>query len=102
MVTAVVPRIPLFADYRRLDATFDEFFGEDGAPRPEVAQLVRALDRIGKREFQKRQQLHPRALMRCEHFFVHLQRIARDWVALGTTKTGTVYRLQGGAPTSRE
>ncbi len=57
MVTAVVPRVPLFADYRRLDGTYDEFFGADGAARPEVAQLVRALDRIGKREFQKRQQL---------------------------------------------
>ena len=51
-------------------------------------------------KFQKRHQVHPKALTRCEQFFVHLQRLAKGWVALGTTKTGTVYRLQGGTPTS--
>ncbi len=51
------PRAPLFADYRRLEGTYDEFFSDAGEARPEVAQVVRALDRIGKREFQKRQQL---------------------------------------------
>ena len=50
-------KIPLFADYRRLGGTYDEFFSETGEPRPEVAQLVRALDRLGERDFQKRQQL---------------------------------------------
>ena len=50
-------KVPLFADYRRLGGTYDEFFSEQGEPRPEVAQLVHSLDRIGQREFQKRQQL---------------------------------------------
>jgi hypothetical protein len=53
-------------------------------------------------KFQKRRQLHAKALTRCEQFFVQLQRIAKNWVALGTTKTGAVYRLQGGEPTSHE
>ena len=58
MSTAPPPTlIPLFADYRGLGATYDEFFTDAGEPRALVAQLVRSLDRIGQREFQKRQQL---------------------------------------------
>jgi uncharacterized circularly permuted ATP-grasp superfamily protein len=57
MAPAVVPRVPLFEDYQRLDGTYDEFFTEVGEPREGVAQLVRSLDRIGRREFLKRQQL---------------------------------------------
>ena len=37
-----------------------------------------------------------------EQFFVSLQRDVQDWVALGTTKTGMVYRLKGNAPQSHE
>src|SRR5262245_58138506 len=56
--TQVTPtKVPLFADYARLGGTYDEFFDEAGQPRPEVTQLVRSLDRIGQRDFQKRQQL---------------------------------------------
>jgi uncharacterized circularly permuted ATP-grasp superfamily protein len=58
MTTTGTPaKVALFGDYQRLGGTYDEFFTETGDPRPEVAQLVRALDRIGQREFQKRQQL---------------------------------------------
>jgi hypothetical protein len=53
-------------------------------------------------KFQRRHDLHDKAIARCEKFFLQLQRVAREWVALGTTKTGTVYRLQGGALTSQE
>lgn len=53
----------MFADYRRLANTYDEFFASDGEPRSEVAQLVRALDRIGKRELEKRQQLASSAFL---------------------------------------
>jgi uncharacterized circularly permuted ATP-grasp superfamily protein len=53
----ITPKVPLFADYQRLGGTYDEFFSEQGEARPEVAQLVHSLDRIGQREFQKRQQL---------------------------------------------
>ncbi len=57
MSGAVVSKLPLFGDYRPLDGTFDEFFSAPGRPRREVTRLVRALDKVGKREFQKRQQL---------------------------------------------
>ena len=52
MTTAGAPaKAALFGDYQRLGGTYDEFFTETGDPRPEVAQLVRALDRLAsKRE----------------------------------------------------
>jgi uncharacterized circularly permuted ATP-grasp superfamily protein len=50
-------RIPLFDHYQGLSATFDEFFDAEGRVRPSVRQVVRALDKVGKREFQRRQQL---------------------------------------------
>jgi uncharacterized circularly permuted ATP-grasp superfamily protein len=58
MSTAVqATRLPLFAGYQPLNGTYDEFFSENGHARPEVAQVVRSLDRIGQKDFQKRQQL---------------------------------------------
>ncbi len=57
MPTVTAPKLPLFGDYRSLDNTYDEFFSAAGPARPEVAGLVRALDKMGRREFQKRQQL---------------------------------------------
>ncbi len=35
-------------------------------------------------------------------FYVALQRDVREWLALGVTKTGMVYRLKGNAPQSHE
>ncbi len=35
-------------------------------------------------------------------FFLTLQDVAKDWVALGTTKTGAVYRLKGNPPQVHE
>ncbi len=37
-----------------------------------------------------------------EQFFISLQQDVKDWVSLGTTKTGMVYRLKGNAPQSHE
>jgi len=53
-------------------------------------------------KFDKRDELHPKVKHRCEDFFVLLQNIASDWVALGTTKTGAVYRLNGNPPQNHE
>jgi hypothetical protein len=39
---------------------------------------------------------------RCEDFFELLQKVAHEWVALGTTKTGAVYRLSGNPPQNHE
>ena len=53
-------------------------------------------------KFDKRDELHPKVKRRCEDFFVLLQNVASEWVALGTTKTGAVYRLNGNPPQNHE
>ncbi len=53
-------------------------------------------------KFKRRGELHDKALARCHQFFIALQDVARDWISLGTTKTGVVYRLKGNPPQSHE
>jgi hypothetical protein len=53
-------------------------------------------------KFDRAEELHEKVKRRCEEFFVSLQQKAADWVSLGTTKTGMVYRLNGNAPQSHE
>jgi hypothetical protein len=53
-------------------------------------------------KFDHREDVHRKAKKRCEQFFISLQQEARDWLSLGTTKTGMVYRLKGNAPQSHE
>ena len=53
-------------------------------------------------KFQKRDELHQKAMKRCEDFFCQLQLIAKDWIELGKTKTAAVYRLKGNAPNAHE
>jgi len=53
-------------------------------------------------KFDRRDEFHTKARRRCEEFFVSLQLGARDWVSLGTTKTGVVYRLKGNPPQAHE
>lgn len=55
-----------------------------------------------KFRFKDRADLNKEALKRFEAFFIDLQFEAKDWIALGTTKTGVVYRLLGNDPTSHE
>ncbi|MBM3650970.1 MAG: hypothetical protein FJX11_24605 [Alphaproteobacteria bacterium] len=43
-----------------------------------------------------------KSLAACERFFIELQQIAADWLALTTTKTGAVYRLKGNPPQAHE
>ena len=61
---------------------------------------------VGEFAFQikteRRNDLHAIAMQRAEQFFVTLQYVARDWLALGTTKTGAVYRLKGNPPNAHE
>ena len=45
-------------------------------------------------KFEKADELHPKVKHRAEEFFRSLQKNASDWVSLGTTKTGVVYRLK--------
>ncbi len=53
-------------------------------------------------KFDRRDELHPKVQRRCEDFFIGLQNIAHDWVSVGTTKTGVVYRLKGNPPQAHE
>jgi hypothetical protein len=53
-------------------------------------------------KFDRRDELHPKVQRRCEDFFVTLQNIAHEWVSVGTTKTGVVYRLKGNPPQAHE
>jgi hypothetical protein len=53
-------------------------------------------------KFKRRQDLREKALRRAEAFFIALQYVAKDWIALGATKTGVVYRLKGNSPHAHE
>jgi hypothetical protein len=53
-------------------------------------------------KFKRRDELHEKAMDRCRQFFIALQQSGRDWLYLGTTKTGLVYRLKGNPPQSHE
>jgi len=53
-------------------------------------------------KFKRRDELHEKATNRCRQFFVALQQSGHDWLSLGTTKTGLVYRLKGNPPQSHE
>ena len=53
-------------------------------------------------KFKRRDELHEKAMDRCRQFFIALQQSGRDWLSLGTTKTGLVYRLKGNPPQSHE
>jgi hypothetical protein len=53
-------------------------------------------------KFKRRSEVHEKVIERGKRFFIGLQEIARDWISLGTTKTGIVYRLKGNPPQSHE
>ena len=53
-------------------------------------------------KFEREDERHAVAMKRAEQLFILLQEAASDWIALGTTKTGTVYRLKGNPPTAHE
>jgi hypothetical protein len=53
-------------------------------------------------KFKQRDYLHNKALDRAKRFFVALQQSGRDWLSLGTTKTGIVYQLKGNPPQAHE
>jgi hypothetical protein len=53
-------------------------------------------------KFKNREELSSKALKRSEQLFVSLQLAAKDWVLLGATKTGIVYRVNGSPPQTHE
>jgi hypothetical protein len=50
----------------------------------------------------KDQEVHEKPKKLSEQFFVTLQQEVQDWISLGTTKTGMVYRLKGNPPQGHE
>jgi len=54
----------LFAGYRPLDGTWDEYFTADGEPRPSAGRIVSLLDDLGAREFRRRQKLADTTFLR--------------------------------------
>jgi len=61
---------------------------------------------VGEFAFQLRfdapENISKKALHSCERFFIELQQVAADWLALNSTKTGAVYRLKGNPPQAHE
>ena len=53
-------------------------------------------------KFKRLDDLHAKAIERARQFFIEIQHAASDWLSLGTTKTGLVYRLKGNAPQGHE
>jgi len=50
----------------------------------------------------RRDDVHEKVIERIKQFFVGLQQAGHDWLSLGTTKTGLVYRLKGNPPQAHE
>jgi hypothetical protein len=69
---------------------------ERGGHRPLIGEYA------FQAKFDRRLDLQGKARERCRRFFLTLQDAVRDWVSLGTTKTGVVYRLKGNPPQSHE
>ena len=67
-----------------------------GEHRPLIGEFAFEL------KFKRREDLNEEALQRAEAFFVGVQNAAKDWIALGATKTGVVYRLKGNPPHAHE
>jgi hypothetical protein len=53
-------------------------------------------------KFKKSEDVKERTRKRAEAFFLSLQQAAKDWIALGATKTGVVYHLRGNPPKAHE
>lgn len=53
-------------------------------------------------KFERKEDVHGKAKDLAEQFFVSLQHDVKEWISLGTTKTGMVYRQQGNAPQGHE
>jgi hypothetical protein len=52
--------------------------------------------------FERKEDVSSKTRKLSDQFFISLQQDVKDWISLGTTKTGMVYRLNGHAPHSHE
>ena len=53
-------------------------------------------------QFPSREAVSQKSKDLCAQFYISLQHAVKDWISLGTTKTGMVYRLRGITPQSSE
>jgi len=53
-------------------------------------------------KFERKHDFHQKEKELVEQFFITLQEDVQDWISLGTTKTGMVYRLKGNPPQGHE
>jgi hypothetical protein len=53
-------------------------------------------------KFARRDDLHEKALDRIKRFFIALQQVGHEYVMLGATKTGVIYKIKGEATQSQE
>jgi hypothetical protein len=53
-------------------------------------------------KFPSRESVAKRSKKLAAQFYVSLQQHVKEWLALGVTKTGMVYRLRGNEPQSHE
>ena len=53
-------------------------------------------------KFASRESVAEKQKKRAAQFYITLQQEVKDWLALGVTKTGMVYRLKGNEPQSHE
>jgi len=53
-------------------------------------------------KFDNREEIGGKQKKLAADFYVTLQQDVKDWLALGVTKTGMVYRLKGNEPQSHE
>ena len=53
-------------------------------------------------KFKKRDELNQKAVERARRVFVALQETGRNYLLLGGTKTGVVYKLKGNPPQAHE
>jgi hypothetical protein len=69
---------------------------ERGFQRPLIGEFAFQV------KFKSRSELHDKNLDRATRFFIALQESGREYVSLGTTKTGIVYKLKGNPPQAHE
>ncbi len=60
----VKPARPLFEGYRPIPGSWDEYCDADGRPRAGAAGVLALLDRIGEKEFRRRQKLADATFLR--------------------------------------
>jgi hypothetical protein len=53
-------------------------------------------------KFDRKESVAEKQKKLCAQFYINLQQEVKDWLALGVTKTGMVYRLKGNEPQSHE